>query len=332
MNARVLVLALLAVTALVVVAEPLHAEDPVEAAEAAAGGETGKAMSFDELDTLFEKSPGAFWFMIISRYGALLIGLVLLVLAYLRFDKIRGGVLPAPEPNPPPLLFEPGTAVMLAVGGAFLLPFLVSLLVAQSMGVEAFTASTMAQIMVMGVSTLPVAALVVLRRNRLGAERVPGVARALGMGLATFCIATVFVVPLTFLTILVMQELGQPAPVQDLVQETITSPSKSLPIAIALYGVLIAPFAEEAIFRGLLYPAVKRWLGDTRQAAISSAVLVSLVFAGIHLSWTAAPGLFALALVLTYVYERTNSLGAIVVAHATNNFLSLVPLLLARFS
>ena len=332
MNVRIVLLALLGVLALGLVAEPVFADEPKEEPGAEAKEEAGKGMSFSELDNLFEGSQGAFWFMLVSRYGALLIGLILLVLAYLRYDKIKGGLIPAAVPNPPPLLFDPGTSVLLAVGGAFLLPFLISVIAAQAMGINEFTASTMAQIIVMGVSTLPVAMIVTLRRYRLSGDAVPRWPKALGVGLSAFCIATVFVVPLTFLTILVMEKMGQSAPVQELVQETVTSPSHSLPIAIALYGVLIAPFAEEAIFRGLLYPAVKRWLGDTRQAAISSAVLVSLIFAAIHLSWTAAPGLFALALVLTYVYEKTNSLAAIVIAHATNNFLSLVPLLLARFS
>ena len=46
--------------------------------------------------------------------------------------------------------------------------------------------------------------------------------------------------------------------------------------------------------------------------------------------WLSRP--WRLAMVLTWVYEKTNSMAAIVIAHATNNFLSLVPLLMVRYA
>ena len=90
----------------------------------------------------------------------------------------------------------------------------------------------------------------------------------------------------------------------------------------------MAPFVEESIFRGMLYPVGRRWLGGTRQAAVSSAVVTAGVFAAIHQSLSAFVPLFALALVLTWVFEKTNSLATVVVAHALNNLTSLLPVLM----
>lgn len=330
MSVRFVGLALIAALLLGLGAAPAWAEDPGDdAAKPAAEGEDEGALAFAEFDKIYEEQPGVFWFVMLSRYGALLIGLVLVVLLYLRYDKIRGGVLPMPAKTPPTEVFEPSTSLLVAVAGVLVLPFLVSTVVVEAIGRENFT--TVYQILVMGACSLPVAAIVVLRRNRLASPKPPRMPKPIGVGLGAFCVATVFVVPLTLLTVLVMQSLGKAAPVQQLVQQTIESPDDTLPIVIALYGVLIAPFAEEAIFRGLLYPAFKRWMGGTRRAAVLSGIGVSLIFAAVHASAVAFAGLFALALVLTFVYERTNSLAAVVIAHATNNFLSLAPLLMLRF-
>lgn len=92
-----------------------------------------------------------------------------------------------------------------------------------------------------------------------------------------------------------------------------------LRIYLCAFTVLIGPVAEEFIFRGLLYPFLKQhsrpwlaWIG------------VSLLFALIH--WDAATfvALFVLALVLTWLYEKTDSLLAPITAHAFFNAVNLV--------
>ena len=88
---------------------------------------------------------------------------------------------------------------------------------------------------------------------------------------------------------------------------------------LGLFTVVIAPVAEEFIFRGMLYPLIKQ-SGWPRLAWFG----VSLLFALIH--WDAAGfvALFLLALVLTWLYERTDSLLAPIAAHAFFNAANLI--------
>lgn len=92
-----------------------------------------------------------------------------------------------------------------------------------------------------------------------------------------------------------------------------------LQIYLGLFAVVIAPVAEEFIFRGVLYPVVKQ-LGFPKTAWIG----VSLFFALIHGDVAIFIPLFVLALVLTWLYETTDNLLAPMVAHALFNAANLV--------
>jgi len=81
-----------------------------------------------------------------------------------------------------------------------------------------------------------------------------------------------------------------------------------------LVAVVLAPFTEEVLFRGLLQPALKRRLG-----AIPAVVLTAAGFAVVHVSITVAPAIFVLGLALGYVYERTGTLAAPIAFHAAFN-------------
>jgi membrane protease YdiL (CAAX protease family) len=88
----------------------------------------------------------------------------------------------------------------------------------------------------------------------------------------------------------------------------------------ALMGVVavaLAPWAEEILFRGILYPAL-RHAGFRRVAWWGTAVL----FAAVH--WNAATflPLLLFALLLTWLYERTGNLLAPIAAHALFNALN----------
>jgi membrane protease YdiL (CAAX protease family) len=83
-------------------------------------------------------------------------------------------------------------------------------------------------------------------------------------------------------------------------------------------AALMAPFLEEALFRGYFYPTLKRYLGP-----VASAILVSLLFAGFHANLAALPALFVLAICLTVAYEWTGSLLVPMTMHALFNTTSL---------
>ena len=86
--------------------------------------------------------------------------------------------------------------------------------------------------------------------------------------------------------------------------------------AMGVMAIGLAPVAEELLFRGLLYPAVKA-AGFPRLALWGT----SLFFALIHFNLATFLPLLLLALVLTWLYEQTGNLLAPIVAHATFNAL-----------
>ena len=88
---------------------------------------------------------------------------------------------------------------------------------------------------------------------------------------------------------------------------------------------MLAPVAEEFIFRGMLYPFVKQ-LGWPRLAWFG----VSFLFALIHDDAATFVPLFVLALALTWLYEKTDNLLAPIAAHSLFNAANLVLLFFAQ--
>lgn len=84
-----------------------------------------------------------------------------------------------------------------------------------------------------------------------------------------------------------------------------------------LFGVFalgVAPFVEEVLFRGIIYPAIKQ-NGYPRLAWW----MTSLMFAATHSNLMTFLPLTLLALALTWLYERTNNLLAPILAHSLFN-------------
>lgn len=88
--------------------------------------------------------------------------------------------------------------------------------------------------------------------------------------------------------------------------------------------VLIAPIAEELFFRGFMYQAFRRWRG-VPQGMLLSAV----VFAIAHVSLLIMPAIFALGVILAYLFERRGSLGATIAAHMSYNLIGFIALVMA---
>ena len=84
--------------------------------------------------------------------------------------------------------------------------------------------------------------------------------------------------------------------------------------AIFFTVVVVAPIAEEILFRGLLYNFLRRYL-DRWTAACAGALLFSFFHGVLADQWA----LFVLGLVLTVVYERSGRLLPAVILHAVNN-------------
>jgi len=85
----------------------------------------------------------------------------------------------------------------------------------------------------------------------------------------------------------------------------------------ALAGVVIAPFAEELLFRGILFRGLRQRMPLALAAALSAAAFVVP-----HGTSVALP-LFAAGVVLALVYERTRNLFANMTAHGVFNLIGL---------
>lgn len=93
---------------------------------------------------------------------------------------------------------------------------------------------------------------------------------------------------------------------------------------VALAAVVLAPLAEELMFRVI----IQGWLQSRVQPALAIAAS-AVLFSAIH-GFPDAIGLFPLAVILGYVYYRTRSYLAVIVLHAMFNAFSLAVVLLAQ--
>lgn len=101
------------------------------------------------------------------------------------------------------------------------------------------------------------------------------------------------------------------------------------PAAAVIYAglaVLVAPVLEETIFRGFVYPGLRRRLPPAL-AMLASALMFSITHVGLPVP--ALAGLTVLAVALAYSFERTRNLYVPIGMHITHNALVFALMLLA---
>ncbi len=121
-----------------------------------------------------------------------------------------------------------------------------------------------------------------------------------------------------------LMELAHLTPEPQAAVQALQDPSLSLgsKLVFGVAAVVLAPVAEETLFRGILYPTIKQ-LGYPRLALWGT----SGVFAVMHANESTFVPLLVFALVLVYLYETFGNLLAPIVAHSlfnTANFLILL--------
>ena len=149
--------------------------------------------------------------------------------------------------------------------------------------------------------------------------------RCLLLGLATGLVLVLIARELAWLTSQLIQSLGDHAEPQKLVtliaEESAKQENIGTLIFFVVMAVAVAPVAEEILFRGILYPAVKQ-IGYPRLAAIGTALL----FALFHVNLLTFASLTVVALGLIALYEFTDNLLAPITAHAVFNASNLIML------
>lgn len=148
-------------------------------------------------------------------------------------------------------------------------------------------------------------------------SRLPGAAR-------TGLLWLVATYPLILVTQSFVQAIfGETDDSQMIVRYFLEHPDPRHRAAVIVMAVVVAPVAEEILFRGYFYGVIRRFGG--RLAAILTS---SLLFAAIHVHLPSMLGLGILAVILCLLYERTGSLWATITMHATFNATTIAVLIL----
>jgi membrane protease YdiL (CAAX protease family) len=149
--------------------------------------------------------------------------------------------------------------------------------------------------------------------------------RCLMLGLVTGLGLVLISMVLALLTSQLIQALGDQVEPQKLVtliaEESAKKENIPTLIFFVVMAVVVAPIAEEILFRGILYPAIKQ-IGYPRVAAIGTALL----FALFHVNLLTFASLTVVALGLIALYEFTDNLLAPITAHAVFNASNLIML------
>jgi len=146
--------------------------------------------------------------------------------------------------------------------------------------------------------------------------------------LAVTFAAVAVVLPVAWLlqgaSVAALKKIGWPVEDQAAVMLLTDAKSAWLKIYLGTFAVVIAPVAEEFVFRGVLFPFVKQ-LGFPKSAWLG----VSALFALIHFDAGTLVPLFMFALALTWLYETTDNLLAPIFAHGLFNAANLAVLFYA---
>lgn len=147
-----------------------------------------------------------------------------------------------------------------------------------------------------------------------------GFGAALGMGLLALAAAYPLII---LVQAMVSGAAGGEMDPQAMVQFLVDADSLRDRLAVLFVAVVVAPVAEEVIFRGYLYPVAKRVVGP-----FAALIGTSLLFALLHAHAGSIPALTMLAVCLGLAYEKSGSLLVPMIMHAVFNAVSVAAILL----
>jgi membrane protease YdiL (CAAX protease family) len=153
----------------------------------------------------------------------------------------------------------------------------------------------------------------------------PRLGRTLFLGTLVAVLLLPVGLSLTELSARMIRLLGSEPAIQQPVQVMRKATSALQLIVHGFSAIIVAPVVEEIIFRGVLYPTVKKTYSP--KVALWG---VSLFFAMWHQNLTVVLPLTVLAIILTFLYETTRNLVAPIVAHSLFNAANFVLLLVQR--
>lgn len=223
--------------------------------------------------------------------------------------KLRGRDVIIRGPSPE-ATWTPWEALALIVGALFLQMVASSL--ATGMGVK----SVSRRILVSWSAPLAVCLYVCLNyfRNReLALNLAPFPLRVRARGFVSGVLFWLGSMPAVFAVFVIWirayEALGGEPREQAIIESLVSDP-----VTFFLTALIFAPLAEEVLFRGLLYPSLKRFGGTVPALLLSGAI-----FSVAHVSLTVGPPLFVLGVLLALSYELTGTLWTPIGFHAAFN-------------
>jgi membrane protease YdiL (CAAX protease family) len=221
-------------------------------------------------------------------------------------------------------------AVILLIAGVIGCMFLGAILIGslEALGVRAFKDPDSLAVIVLGTLSFHGAAWVgagiFLRQHHVSWGDALGwnrerLGKSLLLGVGVLALVLPVVLALQQASVLVLERLHWVAEDQRAVDLIVKSKSWWLKGYLAGFAVVIAPVAEEFIFRGVLYPLCKQ-LGWHKTAWFG----VSAGFALMHLNLPTLIPLWVLALAFTWLYARTGCLLVPILAHSLFNLTNLI--------
>ncbi|MFT5465363.1 MAG: membrane protease YdiL (CAAX protease family) [Verrucomicrobiales bacterium] len=117
----------------------------------------------------------------------------------------------------------------------------------------------------------------------------------------------------------VLKDLVGTPPAQPQIQQLRENKSAPLVISMIIGACVLAPLYEEIIFRGFLYPALKRFVQP-----VVAAIVISGIFAAAHTNLGALLPLGVLSLMLILAYEVTGSLLVPMIVHSGFNLCNII--------
>jgi membrane protease YdiL (CAAX protease family) len=149
----------------------------------------------------------------------------------------------------------------------------------------------------------------------------PGLLKALGWAILVAIIFLPIGRLLQMISFQLLEWVNYKTPVQHAVATLEGAPSLLARSYMIFFAVVAAPIAEETLFRGILYPTLKKY-GNASLALWVSSV----IFGAIHLNFAIFLPLMVLGMLLAWLYEKTNNLLACMAAHSLFNMINVVAL------
>lgn len=162
------------------------------------------------------------------------------------------------------------------------------------------------------------------RTSSISTMKMP-LSAMLATGAVTFLVSLPLLLIAAKISEVLVKALGLPTERQSLIAMFANADSPLLLAIMIALAIVIAPITEELVFRAGLFRYLR-----SRIPAWASFGVSALLFAGLHINWATLEGLSsfiplaALAVMFSFAYERTGSIGTPIVAHALFNLNTII--------